>query len=73
MLTWTVNLKTECLWQAGEVTPSNTQETRGRKLVQLLSNKTVYLLTLFLTFYFGVEVAITSITFIYVIAQLGLL
>ena len=72
MLTWAVNLETECLRQAGEVTPFKTQETYENKFVQLLSNKTVHLLALFLTFYLGVEVTITGMIFTYMIARLGI-
>jgi len=50
----------ECLRQAGEVPPSKTQENDDNKFVQLLKNKTVRILALFVTLYVGVEVTITG-------------
>ena len=66
-------IPTECLRQAGEVATSKTQEIDENKFVQLIKNKTVCFLALFITFYVGVEVTITGIIFSNVIAQLELL
>ena len=66
-------IPTECLRQAGEVAPSKTQEIDENKFIQLIKNKTVRLLALFITLYVGAEVQITGIIFTYMIAQLELL
>ena len=69
-----LSIPTECLRQAGEVAPSKTQEIYENKFSQLIYNKAVHLIALFVTVYIGVEVTITGMFFfIYAIAQLGLL
>ena len=51
---------TECLRQAGEIISNKlaTEEIHDGKLSQLMKNKTVHLLSLFLMLYIGVEVTI---------------
>ena len=50
----------ECLRRAGEILPDRTaiEEINDDKFGQLLRNKTVHLLSLFLMLYMGVEVTI---------------
>ena len=52
-------IPTECLRQAGEL-PVKTQEIYENKFLQLINNKTVHFLALFITVYVGVEVTITG-------------
>ena len=56
---------TECLRRAGE-TPDRTpiEEVNDDKFSQLLRNKNVYLFSLFLMIYVGVEVTIGGIMFV---------
>ena len=51
---------TECLRRAGEILPDRTaiEEINDNKFGQLMRNKTVQLLSLFLMLYMGVEVTI---------------
>ena len=53
--------------------PIDTQECYENKFVQLIKNKTVHFLALFVMVYAGVEVTIRGIVFTYVVAQLGLI
>ena len=51
---------TECLQKAGEVVPESnkTEEIHDNKFGDLVKNKTVHFLSLFIMVYAGVEVAI---------------
>lgn len=49
---------TECLRQAGEVVPDESEEIHDNKFGQLMKNKTAHLLAFFLMIYIGVEVTI---------------
>ena len=58
---------TACLRRAGEILPdkSASEEVHdGNEFSQLMKNKTVHLLSLFLMIYIGVEVTIGGITFV---------
>jgi fucose permease len=57
---------TECLQRAGEIFLDRTaiEEINDDKFGQLLRNKTVHLLSLFLMLYMGVEVTIGGILFV---------
>ena len=57
---------TVCLRQAGEMLPDRTanEEINDSKFGQLMRNKTVHLLSLFLMVYIGVEVTIGGIIFV---------
>ena len=65
MLTWVIFfLITACLRQAGEIIPDkNASEEidESNKFGQLMKNKTVHLLAIFLMVYIGVEVTIGGI------------
>ena len=56
-------LITVCLRQAGEILPDKTEieENNENKFSQLMRNKTVHLLALFLMFFIGIEVTIGGI------------
>ena len=56
---------TACLQRAGEILPDKTavEENNDDKFSQLMRNKTVHLLALFLMVYIGVEVTIGGIIF----------
>ena len=49
---------TECLQKAGEVVPNKTEEIHDNKFGDLMKNKTVHFLSLFIMVYAGVEVTI---------------
>ena len=57
---------TVCLRRAGEVLPDKTaiEENNDGKFGQLMRNKSVHLLALFLMVYIGVEVTIGGIIFV---------
>ena len=59
------NSITACLRRAGEILPDNTaiEENSDEKFSQLMRNKTVHLLALFVMVYIGVEVTIGGINF----------
>jgi len=59
----------ECLRQAGEVPPDKIKEIHQDKFIQLMGNKTVHLLALFVMFYVAVELTTTGwiVTFMLVI------
>ena len=56
---------TVCLQRAGEILPDKAiEEVNDDKFGQLMRNKTVHLLALFLMIYIGVEVTIGGIIFV---------
>ena len=54
-------LITECLQRAGEVVPNKTEEIHDNKFGDLIKNKTVHFLALFIMVYVGVGVTIGGI------------
>ena len=58
---------TACLRRAGEILPDKTASEEiceNNKFSQMMKNKTVHLLSLFLMIYIGVEVTIGGIIFV---------
>ena len=71
----TDNLLPACLRQAGEIHPvkSSSGEVNGHgDFYQIIRNKTVHLLSIFITLYIGAEVTIGGILFVnYMIVSLA--
>jgi len=59
----------ECLQKAGEIVPNKTEEIHDNKFGDLMRNKTVHFLALFLMVYVGVEVTIGAwiVTFLMIV------